>query len=195
MNLKKEIVDMMIKGNRLVVMMSRCVSVVVFFVSVVMMSFIGETWANPTEKKEISQQVTSKEKLVEIPCSSTLVSAVSQYMVAWQKNDYGTMFDMEWFGAHKEVTLPIYLRQYDPTFKIEKWTMTSCKADPEKGDGIFRVLVLAEHLPSGKAATFLPKGHKVRSTLIQWWRKGDGKTNTPFYTHIYKTAKEKMKGW
>ena len=187
---------MMMKGNRLVVMMSRCVSVLVFVVSFPMINFTGETWASSTEKKEILQKVSSEEKLVDATCSSALTSAVNQYMMAWQKNDYSAMFDMEWFGSHKEITLPIYSGQYDPTFKIEYWTVTSCKEAKEKGEGIFKVLVLVEHQASGQAASLLPKGHRVKSTLIQWWRKKEIKTtDMPVYNHIYLTAEEKIKGW
>lgn len=100
-----------------------------------------------------------------------LVATVSQYVEAWQKQDFKTMRGFESWAEGPEWNEVDYIRKFDPDFHMHEWKVT--KVDPQKEEGVYRVLVLVSHNLPKQIASLIPNGNekKVKSTISQLWKK------------------------
>lgn len=100
-----------------------------------------------------------------------LVASVSQYVEAWQKQDFKTMRGFESWAEGPEWNEVDYIRKFDADFQMHEWKVT--KVDPQKEEGVYRVLVLVSHNLPKQIASLIPNGgdKKVKSTIAQLWKK------------------------
>lgn len=100
-----------------------------------------------------------------------LVATVSQYVEAWQKQDFKTMRGFESWAEGPEWNEVDYIRKFDADFHMHEWKVT--KVDPQKEEGVYRVLVLVSHNLPKQIASLIPNGNekKVKSTISQLWKK------------------------
>lgn len=109
-----------------------------------------------------------------------LVASVSQYVEAWQKQDFKTMRGFESWVEGPELNEVEYIRKFDADFQMHEWKVT--KVDPQKEEGVYRVLVLVSHNLPKQIASLIPNGgdKKVKSTISQLWKKQGDK-----FVHLF----------
>lgn len=109
-----------------------------------------------------------------------LVATVGQYVEAWQKQNFKTMRSFENWAEGPEPNEIEYLRKFDPDFQMHEWKVT--KVDPQKEEGVYRVLVLVSHNLPKQIASLIPNGgeKKVKSTISQLWKKQGDK-----FVHLF----------
>jgi len=109
-----------------------------------------------------------------------LVASVSQYVEAWQKQDFKTMRGFESWVEGPEWNEVDYIRKFDADFQMHEWKVT--KVDPQKEEGVYRVLVLVSHNLPKQIASLIPNGNekKVKSTIAQLWKKQGDK-----FVHLF----------
>jgi hypothetical protein len=109
-----------------------------------------------------------------------LIAAVGQYVEAWQKQDFKTLRTFENWDEGPEPNEIEYLQKFDADFHLHEWKIT--KVDPQKDEGVYRVLVLVSHNLPKQIAAIVPNGaeKKVKSTLAQLWKKQGDK-----FVHLF----------
>ena len=144
-----------------------------FFLSCIAIQFMDVSTVaaeTPTLPPQASQ---SAAPTVDTKPSSypALVATVSQYVEAWQKQDFKTMRGFESWAEGPELNEVDYIRKFDADFQMHEWKVT--KVDPQKEEGVYRVLVLVSHNLPKQIASLIPNGgeKKVKSTISQLWKK------------------------
>jgi hypothetical protein len=102
------------------------------------------------------------------PEMNLLKKTVSQYVEAWHNRDFKAMRSFENWEEGEELDEIKYIQSFDADFVIHEWKIT--RVAKAKNDE-YQVLVWITHNVSKDAPTFVPRNKKLRSTLVQWWKK------------------------
>ena len=113
-----------------------------------------------------------------------LETSVDNYMTAWQKQDFITMNQDESWEGGEELNNIQYIQSFESDFRIHNWKVTRMQ---EIDNDQYKVLILIRHTLPKQIAGFLPPGHTVRSTRLQWWKKQGDK-----FVHLYHIENQKL---
>ena len=134
----------------------------------------------PSERKKVPSEKPSPDKAL-------LKETVSKYMKAQKAQDFKAMRPFEnWEGG--EVLDDVkYIQSFRRNFQIDQLKITRIKKEK---NGEYKVLVWVTHNPPKEFAAYIPQGKTVRSTLVQWWKKQDGK-----FLHLFHIERERLHNW
>jgi len=121
------------------------------------------------------------------PDLALLKETVSKYMKAQKEQDFKAMRPFESWEGGEVLDDVKYIQSFRQNFQIDQLKITRMK---KQINGEYKVLVWVTHNPPKEFAAYVPAGQTVRSTLVQWWKKQDGK-----FLHLFHIERERLQNW
>ncbi|EDN67949.1 secreted protein [Beggiatoa sp. PS] len=113
-----------------------------------------------------------------------LKETVAKYVIAWRNRDFKAMRLFENWEEGEELDDIKYIQSFNADFAIDEWKITRI-AKGENDE--YQVLVWITHNVPKDAPTFVPRNKKLRSTLVQWWKKQGGQ-----FVHLFHIENKRL---
>ncbi len=139
----------------------------------------------PAVKKDVPSEKVPSEK--PSPDIALLKETVSKYMQAQKIQDFKAMRPFESWEGGKVLDDVKYIQSFRRHFQIDQLKITRMQ---KQANGEYKVLVWITHNPPKEFSAYIPPGKTVRSTLVQWWKKQDGK-----FLHLFHIERERLQNW